>query len=102
MERWREQFHWRDQCESVSISGSSTFSCDQDASAKKDARDDLLFEEKQTKESVEEKATVNEIRKVESANVGDSSLAKDNTLKGNYLLSWIEDDPTFTKNLHPS
>lgn len=46
-----------------------------------------MFEEKQKKESVEKKATVNEILKVESANVGDSSLAKDNTLKGNYLLS---------------
>lgn len=75
--------HTSDLSETVSeaSSGSSNFSCDQDASAKKDARDDLLFEEKQTKESVEEKATVNEIRKVESANVGDSSLAKDNTLK---------------------
>lgn len=46
-----------------------------------------MFDEKQKKESAEEKATVNEILKVESANVGDSSLTKDNTLKGNYLLS---------------
>jgi len=71
---------------SESSSGSSTFSLDHDVPAKFETQDDLFHQQQQTKESLEEKATMKEVKKVEL--VLDIPPVKDKTpdLQGNYLL----------------
>ena len=82
---------------SESSSGCSTFSVDHDVLVTLETRDDLLHQQQQTKESLEEKATMKEVKKVEL--VQDIPPVKDKTPdpQGNYLLSepLIQKVPTF-------
>lgn len=72
---------------SESSSGSSTFSFDQDVPAKFETPNDLLYEKQQTKESLEEKPSIDsEVKQVHIV-AEDIPPVKDKTPQGNYLLS---------------
>lgn len=71
---------------------------DRDVPAKFETQDDLLHEEQQTKESLEEKATMKEVKKVER--VVEIPPVKDKTPdpQGNYLLSEVPEGSNISSN----